>query len=185
MMMLIPAAFGLSVLAAPLIRIVSTTEFSGGSVVIPYIAFGWVIFSFYQVCLYILHLTKKTYWILRLISISAALNIALNIVLIPQMGILGAAVATLVAYAILGLLTIFIAFRYFKFDLGLLFIMKSIVASGIMTVIIWLVLPRELILVILTILLGVVIYIAVMLLLKAISKKELMFFKELIRSSKG
>jgi len=185
MMLLIPAAFGLSVLAAPLIRIVSTAEFSGGSVVIPYIAGGWIVFSFYQVCLYILHLTKRTYWILRLISISAALNIALNIVLIPLLGILGAAVATLVAYGILGLLTLIISFRYFKFDLGLPFIMKSAVASGIMTVIIWLLHPQELTLVILSILLGIVIYIAVMLLLKAISRKELMFFKELLPSGKG
>ena len=179
-MLSIPAAFGLSVLALPLLRILTTMEFTSGSMVVPFIVLGLVIFEFHRICLYIFYLVKKTYWVARLLIISAALNIGLNLLLIPHLGILGAAVATLIAYAVLGILTVVVSFRYFKFDLGFSFIMKSIMASAIMALAVWLLNPVSIIWVIISILLGVVIYSAMILALRGFNKKELSLVKDLL-----
>ena len=180
MMLSIPSAFGLSILASPLLRILTTAEFTSGSVVIPFVASGLLFYGLYQVCMNVLYLEKKTSWILWLFSISAALNIGLNLLLIPRLGILGAAVATLIAYAVLGILTVAVSFRYFKFDLGFSFIMKSILASAIMALAIWLLDPLSITWVIISIFLGVVIYSAIILALKGFSKNELSIVKDLV-----
>jgi O-antigen/teichoic acid export membrane protein len=180
MMISIPATFGLSVLASPLLHTLTTSEFISGNLVIPLVAPGLLIFEFHRICLYIFYLVKKTYWVLRLLIVSAALNIGLNLLLIPQLGIIGAAVATLIAYTVLGILTVVIAFRYFKFDLEFVFIMKSVLASAIMALALWLFKPWGVIEVIIAIFLGIIIYFAIILALKGFSKNELSMVKELV-----
>lgn len=182
MMLSIPSAFGLSILALPLLRILTTAEFTSGSVVIPFVASGLLFYGLYQVCMNVLYLEKKTYWILWLLSISAALNIGLNLLLIPRLGILGAAVATLAAYFVLGMLTVLISFRYFKFDLSLPFIVKSVLSSAVMSTAIWLLGPVSITGVTISILLGVVIYFAIIFALKGFSKNELELIKSSFRS---
>jgi O-antigen/teichoic acid export membrane protein len=184
LMLTIPAAFGLSILATPLLRILTTAEFTSGNTVIPFVAAGLVIFSFYQVCLYIIHLVKKTYWTVRLLSIAAALNIGLNLLLIPHMGILGAAVATLIAYGVLGILTVIVSFRYFRFDLGFSFLWKIVLASAVMSAAVWLLNPSGVAGVVIAILLGIIIYSAMIFALKGFSKKEISLFKDLVQGFK-
>lgn len=176
----IPAAFGLFILAAPLLGILTTPEFTSGSLVVPLIALGLVMFGFYQVGLHVFHLVKKTYLIVRLLGIAAALNIGLNLLLIPRMGILGAAVASLVAYAILAVLTLIFSSRYFAFSLDFSFIMKSVLASAIMAVAIWLLNPLGITEVIISILLGVVIYSGIIFALRGFSKNELRLLRDLV-----
>ena len=183
MMLSIPSAFGLSILASPLLRILTTAEFTSGSVVIPFVASGLLFYGLYQACMHIVYLVKKTSWILWLLSISAALNIGLNLLLIPRLGILGAAVATLIAYAVLGILAVIISFRYLKFDLDFPFIAKSIVASVIMALAIWLLNPISITWVIISILLGVFVYFAIMFAFKGFDKKELALLKGLVSGS--
>jgi O-antigen/teichoic acid export membrane protein len=180
MMLSIPFAFGLSILASPLLRILTTVEFTSGSLVIPFVAFGLLLYGLYQVCMYVLHLAKKTSWILCLLSISAAINIGLNLLLIPRLGILGAAVGTLTAYFVLGILTVLVSFRYFKFDLSFSFMIKSILASAVMAFAIWLLSPSSVIGIAVSILIGVVIYIAMIFALKGLGKNELNLLKDLV-----
>jgi O-antigen/teichoic acid export membrane protein len=180
-MLTIPAAFGLSVLASPLLRIFTTSEFASGNVVIPFVAFGLLFYSLYNICIFIVHLVNKTHWVLALLSISAVLNIILNLLLIPRLGIVGAAVATLIAFIALGILTVVIAFRYFKFDLGFVFIMKSVLAAAAMAFVIWLYEPWGTIEVIISIFIGIIIYFAMILVLKGLERRELNFIKTIIR----
>ena len=180
MMLAIPSAFGLSILASPLLRILTTAEFIPGSVVIPFIAFGILFYGLYQVCMHILYLVEKIPWILLLLSISAVLNIGLNLLLIPRMGILGASMASLIAYAVLGIITTVISLRYFKFDLSFPFIAKSVLASVVMALIIWLLNPLGITKVIISIFLGAVIYSAIIFALKGFSKNELSLLKDLV-----
>jgi len=177
----IPAAFGLSVLAYPLLRILTTIEFTAGSMVVPVLAFGILSYTLYQVCMHTLYLVKKTIWILSLLCISAGLNIGLNILLIPNLGILGAAVAALISYAVLGILTTVISFRYLKFDLDLFFLGKSVLASAIMAIIIKLINPVSTTQIIISILLGIITYYAIIFALKGFKKSELEFFNKMLR----
>ncbi|MFC1998995.1 flippase [Chloroflexota bacterium] len=182
MMLSIPAAFGLSMIASPLVLILTKPEYASGWVIIPFIAAGLVFYNFHRMGLYIIHLEKKTYLLPWLLGISAVLNIGLNVVFIPLLGIMGAALASLIAYAVLGILTVIVAFRYMRFDLGAIFIIKSIAASALMSLVIWVLSPSTTAEVILSILAGIAVYTATMFLLKGIGKKELVMLKNLISS---
>ena len=176
MMISIPAAFGLSILAKPLLEILTTSEFVSGKNVVPYVASGIVLFGVYQLCIYILHLVNRTRWAISLISAAAVLNIVLNVILIPRMDIEGAALATLISYGLLGVLTIVVTRRYIRFGLSMPFILKSAAASGVMTLCIWLLDPGSIGLVIASIVIGALIYFIILILLKGLSRSELTFF---------
>ena len=182
-MVTIPFAFGLSILAKPLLQILTTPEFVSGSNIVPFVAFGAVLFCFYQISIYIIHLVNKTYITVRLLATSAALNIGLNLLLIPRMGILGAAVATLIAYGVLGILTVMITRKYFKFNLSIPFIFKSIFSSTIMVVCIRLINPVSIISVLISILLGILVYFSVLLIVRGLNKTETSFFINFLRSN--
>jgi len=183
MMIAIPAAFGLSILAKPLLQILTTPEFVTGSAVVPWVAFGVVLNCFYQTCVYIIHLVGKTHITVRLLGTSAVLNVVLNLILIPRMGIVGAAIATLAAYGVLCILTLAVTRRYLKFDLNLPFIGKSILASGVMTLCIRLINPESIAMVIVSIIAGIIIYFVVLLLIRSFSRQETKFFATFIRDN--
>ncbi|GAI02363.1 unnamed protein product, partial [marine sediment metagenome] len=172
MMVAIPSAFALSMLAKPLLQILTTPEFVSGSIVVPFVAFGAVLFCFFQIFVYIIHLVRKTKLTVRLLATSAGINILLNLILIPRMGVLGAAVATLIAYGVLGILTLMVTRRYLKFNLSLPFMAKSIFSSGIMALCIWLISPQSIAMLIISIFVGVAVYFSVLLLIKGLSKEE-------------
>jgi O-antigen/teichoic acid export membrane protein len=182
MMISIPAAFGLSILAKPLLTILTTSEFVIGSAVVPFVAAGVLFLCFYQICIYVFHLVGKTSMTARLLGACALLNIIINIILIPRIGIIGAALATLIAYGVLGTLTLAVTRRYLKFDLSTPFIAKSIVASLVMIFCIWLIQPASIITVLISILAGAVIYCAMLLVLRALSHEELTFFVSFAKS---
>lgn len=181
----IPSAFGLSVLAEPLLRALATEEFVSGGIVIPFIAFGTITFGVFQICIYITHLAKKTELNVILLGTSALSNIILNIILIPPIGILGAAVATLISYAVLALLTIFISFKYLKFDIDWSFILKGIISSIVMTLLILKLNPTDVFQVLTSIGIGAVAYFVLIVLLKGVTKTELKFFWDLGKGFSG
>jgi len=183
MMVTIPAAFGLSILAKPLLQILTTSEFISGNYVVALCAFGALLNCFQQLCSYILHLVGKTQIILRILSIGAVLNVIFNIALVPRMGILGAGVGSLISYGVLGLLTLLVTRRYLKFDLNLLFILKSLIASFIMGLGIWLLKPESLFTVVVSIIVGILLYFTILLIIRGFSKTELAFFLSFVRKS--
>jgi len=176
MIIAIPSAFGLSILAKPILSILTTPEFITGTTTVPFVAFSGILLGLYQICLYTIYIANKTYLTVSLLGTSAALNIILNIILIPRMGIVGAAVATLIAYGVLGILTLLVSRRYLKFDLSVTFMLKAILASAIMTLFIWFINPESIALVLISIFAGVIIYFGVLFSVKGLSKSEVAFF---------
>jgi O-antigen/teichoic acid export membrane protein len=183
MMVSIPSAFGLSVLAGQLMDLLTKPEFAPGSRVVPLVAFGGVIFCLYQIGVYIIHVANKTRLTVWLLGSSALLNVGLNVVLIPRMGMVGAAWATLVAYSVLGLLTLAVTRRFLKFDLSLPFMAKSIASSGIMAFCIWLLHPQSVWSVLACVVLGAVVYFIVLIALRGLSKSEINFFIKFARGA--
>lgn len=181
----IPSAFGLSVLAKPLLRILTTPEFVYGSIVVPFVAFGVITFGIFQICIYITHLAKKTELNVILLGTSAFSNIILNVILIPYIGILGAAIATLISYAVLAALTVFVSFKYLKFDIDWSFILKSITASIAIALLILKLNPTDVFQVLASLGIGAVAYFALIILLKGVTKTELKFFWDIGMSFVG
>jgi O-antigen/teichoic acid export membrane protein len=177
----IPAAAGLSILAVPILRILTTSEFADGSAVVPLIAFGAVLSCFYQIGIYVVHLVGKTHLTVRLLTTAAVLNIILNFLLVPLLGIIGSGLASLLSYGVLGILTFITTHKYLNYNLDFIFILKSLGSAGIMALAIWLIRPESLIMVLLSIALGVLIYFGILILVKGFSKSELKFFVSFFR----
>ncbi len=92
---------GVVVTGRDAIVILSTQKFQEAARLLPTLVAGLLIYSLgiYLNAGMLIH--KKTYTMARFITYSCALNMALNVWLIPRMGLQGAAVATLVACAFL------------------------------------------------------------------------------------
>ena len=180
LMLAIPSAFGLSLLSKQLLTILSTPEIaSQGYLITPFVAVSALLFGAYVVISQIISLVKKTKITGAIWMIAAVLNLGLNIVVVPYMGILGAAITTLLAFALAFILTSFYSFKYFKFDIDFGFILKSIFASIVMSLVIIEWNPVGVLNVLIVIGVCAAVYALILLLLKGIKKDEIKFFREL------
>ena len=178
----IPAFFGLSVLSKPLLMILTTPEIAlNGYLVTPFVALGILIACICDNYRQILVLEKKMKIIGFIGVFAAVINVLLNILLIPYIGILGAAITTLIGYLIMFLITLQYSSKYIKFDSDLVFILKSILASILMTMFIITISPNGIINIITTVLVSAIIYFIILLLLKGITKKEFLFIKGFLK----
>jgi O-antigen/teichoic acid export membrane protein len=108
------AALGISAVATDAIRILVGPDFEGSRLVVPFSAFAYVLFGVNSIVSIGLNIAKQTRWISASIAIAAALSIVLNLLLIPRIGFIGAALATFVSYALLAWLTAVFGERYYS-----------------------------------------------------------------------
>ena len=174
-----PAVFGISALSKPILHILTTSEFASGSIVISVIALSGLLAGVFQIAVNITLIVKKTKFNLYIYVVAALLNIVFNFVLIPSIGILGAAIATLISYIALVIVCIHISFKYITFDLNYIFISKCVVASSIMSGVILLLAPNNVMELLISVGLGVVSYLAILVSIKSFSKKEVDVIKNL------
>ena len=182
LMFAIPSAFGLSILSKQLLIILSTSEIaSHGYLITPFVALSAVLYGAYSIIFHIFILVKKTKIVGIIWMIAAVMNLGLNFVFIPYFGILGAAITTLIAYALAFVLTAYYSFKYFKFDVDLRFILKSVFASVIMSLVIIKWSPVGTLNVLIVVGVCAAVYAAILFLLKGFTIEEIKFFRELFR----
>lgn len=178
----IPSVFGLTVLARPLLKVLSTPEFvPEGSLVLPLIALSYLLMGTYINFSQVHLLTKRTKILGILWGGAALLNLILNVILVPLFGVTAAAAATLFCYTLVTVVTIRTATQYLKFSIIPAFILKSLIASAAMSAVIWLINPNGVVNVALVIGLGGMIYFAVLLLERGFSWDEIRFFRGLLK----
>lgn len=152
MIISIPSTFGVSFLSKPILTLLSTSEIaSQGYLVTPFVALSTLLVGVYGIIAQVLVLEKRTLISSKIWTIAATLNLLLNFVFIPYFGIVGAAITTLIAFTISIILTIYYSFKFFRFDIDLELILKSIASSILMSYVIYLLNPEGLIPVLLTI----------------------------------
>lgn len=170
--LIIPALFGLIVLATPLLLLLSTSDFISGAYLIPLIVIGYsfhMIGYFYNVSLGLVFKQKYEAYIM---VFAATLNLVLNLMLIPAIGIYGAAIATIIGFGVQMILQVYIANRYLPLTFDWAFVVKSFISSALMGAIIYVINPSGIAYVISSIIMGVIIYAFAMLMLRAISRED-------------
>ena len=116
---LLTVGVGTAALSPQIITVIARPGYEAAAGVLPVIAMASVLFAFYTMLTNLVFYAKAT-GRLALITVSAAvLNIAANIVLIPLMGILGAAWATFIAYSFFAVATWRYAIRLYPVRLDL------------------------------------------------------------------
>jgi len=174
----IPSTFGLALLSRPLLTLLTTQNIAAyGSIVTPFVAASTLLFGIYTIVLQVLVLVKKTYILASMWVVTAALNFSLTLILIPIIGLVGAAIATLLAYLLITSLVLFVSRKYLTFDFDLPFIGKSLVSSLLISSIIIAVKPSSILQLVSTVVVCGVIYSILLILLKGINRRELEFFR--------
>lgn len=132
LLLAMPAALGISLLSQPALRLIATAEFETSGLLVLWIALGFVLNGLFQINAYAFHLTHRTRLLSLILLASAALNILLNLTLVPRLGLSGAAIATAAAFALMAVAALgygrrLIGYRVRWRDVG-----KSLVAVALM-----------------------------------------------------
>ena len=184
MMLAIPSVFGLSILAGQLLSSLTTTEFiSTGKFIVPLISLSMILNVMYGILGLVVRLSRRTVIFAITLSVAAALNLGLNVVLIPYWGVIAAAITTIAAYALAAIIMYKQANRIVKFDMKPGFILKSVLSSLLMTTVIWLINPVGMVNILLSVALGVIIYFTILFLLKGFNRNEVKFFYKLLKET--
>jgi O-antigen/teichoic acid export membrane protein len=182
LMFSIPAAIGLSVVAMPTIKSLTTSEFLMGAMgVTAIIAASNVFYGLYLIASRALFLMKKSTWLAILLFSFAALNIILNIILLPLLGLIGAALSTLVSFILLLLSTILVSRKHIPMSIDFLFLAKCILASLLMGAVVFFMSPRGWTYIALSAVVGAAVYFGALYLLRTFKKNEINFFKSFIK----
>ena len=181
LLLTVPAAVGMSVLSKPLLLSITTyTIATGGYLVTPFVCLGAVFMGVYGITNNILILEKDTKILGKLWIIVAIANIGLNILLVPYLGIIGAAAVTLVCYIAAFVVTTIKSSKYHKLPFVRNSTIKIIIASAIMGIVVKFLNPVGIINVLIAIIVGIIVYFILIFAMKCIKIEEIRFFKKMI-----
>ena len=116
--LMIPATVGVIATGNRIIQTLCNQNYWDSGVVFIITCVSYAAFGFAQYTNKAWALTSNTKMILRLNSISAVLNIALNFLLIPKFGYVVAAITTLASFVVYILLSLFLSRKIFHFRCG-------------------------------------------------------------------
>lgn len=171
--LVIPAMIGLSILAKPVLSVLTTPEFLRGAQLVWLITLGYVFHMMASYFSVSLGLVYKQIWNTISMTIAAGVNIGLNFLLIPVLGIMGAAIATCISFGIQMVINIIIGAKHIKLDFDWRFLGKVAFSSLIMGGVVSLIKPVGIGYLLLTVLLGLVIYLFTMILTRAADSDEM------------
>lgn len=89
-------------------RTIMGSEYWNGIVIIPIILTAYLFYGIYVNFTVGIYIEQKTKWMVLFTGLAAVVNVGSNLYLMPRFGMMGAAVATLLSYAVMAV-TIFIA----------------------------------------------------------------------------
>lgn len=172
-----PAALGLSILAKPVVSVLTSAAYLGGYQIIPLVIFGALLLGLQWWAQLGLLLHNKPNMIGVAVLIAGIINIILNILLVPVYGYIAAAVSTFISYLILLLLMIKIGHKALPWHFPFKPFLKIIVASAIMGIVIYYL--QDILTIIslknlgIEIIVGILIYLVSLTLLKGFNKDEI------------
>jgi O-antigen/teichoic acid export membrane protein len=180
LLLAIPATLGLCVLSQPLLRILATSEYAVGGALVLAVASGYIFYGIYYFNVSIVYLVKQTKWLPLMIAVAAAVNTGLNVALIPRYGAMGAAIATCISYLLLAAIVTAWARRVLSYRLDYVFLFKVAVAAAVMAVCVRLIPVSGALGLALVVVLGLILFAAGLLVLRAFSSDERQFIREVL-----
>jgi len=180
----IPAAFGLSLLSKPILSVLSTPEIANqGYLITPFVALGMLFYGTTSIIANIISLVKKTKISASIWFIAAILNLGLSLLLVPRVGIIGAAAATMIAFAVALMLVTYYSVPIIRIAVNYGFILKCIIASSLMSAIIIIISPLTLLQILITICLCIAVYFLLLWLFRGIDAEEAIFLKNIFNKN--
>jgi len=169
----LPMAAGLVAIGPELLGLLGTEEFTVSRVLVALLVGGGLCLGIYQVYVYIIYLYEQT-WIQLLASTGLALfNLGFNLLLVPRIGLLGAALTTFISYAGQMLFVILYSRSLMRLTGFVSPVMKAAFGSGCVLVVATLAPWRGAFGVISKTLLGVLVYSGILWLTRAVQIKDI------------
>jgi O-antigen/teichoic acid export membrane protein len=181
---ILPCVFVVSVLSKPILLVLTTEQIAvNGYLVTPLVAAGVALVGLQSVFLFSLTLKKKTAVIGTMWTLSAALNFGLNLVLIPYLGLIGAALTTFLAYLFAFVLITRYSYRQLTFEVNRGFIIKSVCGSSIVALFLLFLNPSGALSIVISIAIAVVLYLSILLVLRGLTIQEIKLIYRIYRGS--
>jgi O-antigen/teichoic acid export membrane protein len=132
-------AFCVSLFAKDVLTWFFPHAYDSAASIIPFIALSNVFYGIFEVFTVGVSLQGKHRLNLLGLPIAAIFNVVCNVVLIPQYGVSGAAVATLAAYIVLALIAYFVNQRIYPvhFEIGLFCLALCLGIIGYVGIVMW------------------------------------------------
>lgn len=109
-------ALVISVLSKEIVAVMSPSSFVEAYKIVPFVALSYVLFGCYYALMVGINLKGKTKYLIPIVLFACILNLGLNYLLVPDHGKMGAAIATLICYALLPIGCYFVSRRLYRVD---------------------------------------------------------------------
>ncbi|QZY55334.1 lipopolysaccharide biosynthesis protein [Crassaminicella profunda] len=110
---------GFSIFAKIGILILGTDEYISAYKLVPIITISYYLFGLTNFYALGLHIANKMLINSGIVTICAIINIIINIVLIPMIGMYGAAISTIISYMIMNIMYYYTGNKYYKLDISI------------------------------------------------------------------
>jgi O-antigen/teichoic acid export membrane protein len=179
----LPVLAGMSAIGADILALLASQKYAEGAVIIPYVVAGMLIDNLIPLIGAGIYLHKKNRMLIPCVMFCAVLNIGLNVLLIPSMGIVASAIATLVCYIVLASFAWWIGASRFSVRFPVADFCKLAVLAGVMYLVVMQVkVSNVLIELVLRITVGVVVYAVLLLALDRDARLAVLALKARLQS---
>lgn len=128
----IPVCVGYFVISEDLFTTLATQKYTAAATFSPLILLGSLLLGINSILNAGLYLKKKSMTILYIMLVALIINIIMNLILLPKYGVIGAAVATLVACGAATALTVSLSFKYIAVRVNVKTVSYYLMLSGLM-----------------------------------------------------
>jgi O-antigen/teichoic acid export membrane protein len=124
--LLVVVGLGLSVIVKEILMLIAAPEFWSAYRVVPFVIIGYAFYTLYYVVDIGFYVKDRTFWYPIINAIAVAVNVGLNLILIPRYGALGAGMVTAISFFICPVVAFVISQRYLRLHYDFIRIAKLV-----------------------------------------------------------
>lgn len=180
LMLAIPATVGLTILSQPLLRLLTTKEFLAGRELVFLLSTCIIFVGLYQIEINVIYLLNRINNLLYICVAAVIFGMVLNIILIPRIGIIGAAISDVSVFAILASIVITWTGKSIGLIVDLKFLIKVILAAVLMAIYLNFININGIMDTVISIITSMTVFSLSLLLLRTFSEQDRLFFNNLV-----
>ncbi len=173
LLLAIPGTAGLISIGPALLITLGTADFAVGRGLIALLAIGELCVGIYQIYVYVIYLFERTWIQPLLFGVLACLNLGLNLVLVPRIGMLGAAATTCGAYLMQAVFVVIYTQHLLRIDVDWKALLKITLGGVAVLVTTWFVSGSGIARILLSIAVGMAAYAIVLVMTRAVHVSDL------------
>lgn len=176
----LPLCILISIFSTPILIILFGAGYIPSSDVLSILVIGMSFYTIFMICSSILQGIDNPRIPMYILLFGTVMNIACNVLLVQNMGIIGAAIGTTITTAILMIIILLIVIRNTHIKLPYNNILKMLIANIFLTLI-CIFIPKTIIGCFAGFIFGSIIYVILLLLLRVMTRKDINFFSAFIK----